>query len=85
MIHHVTRATVNSGKLAPMGEWARKVADAIKERHDKEVSVLRNVAGSGNEWHFLTTHDSLAAMESYLDAVSSDPHFQGLTAEAVEQ
>ena len=85
MIYHVTTATANAGTMGPMGEWAEKVTDSIKERHGVEITVLRNVAGSGAEWHFLTTHDSLAALESYMDAVSSDPHFQTLVGEAYEQ
>ena len=81
MIYHVTTATVNTGKLALMGAWANKVTAQIKESHGVEVTVLRNVAGSGDEWHFMTTHDSMAVMEGYLTTVSADPKFQAMAAE----
>ena len=85
MIYHVTTATVNTGKFNLMNEWAQKVTAGIKDRHGKEVTVLRNVAGSGDDWHFLSIHDSLAALEIYLDTISSDPQFQTDVGEAIEQ
>ena len=67
-----------------MAEWAQKVTAAIKESHGIEITVLRNVSGSGDEWHFMTTHDSLGDMETYINSVSSDPQFQALAGEAAE-
>lgn len=85
MIIHVITANANPGKFASMGEWAKKVAAMIKENHDVELTVLHNVTGSGDEWHFMTTHDSLAALETYTNAVSAAPQFLVLAQEINEQ
>ena len=82
MIIHATTATVKSGKFAQMREWAQKVTSMVQESHGIEVTVLRNVAGSGDEWHFMSTHDSLAAVEAYTDALNADPQFMALVADA---
>ena len=84
MIFHVTTAVANPFKLGAMMEWSHKAAAFLKESHDMEVTILRNVAGSGDEWHFVTTHDSLGALEAYQMGVMGDESFMMLVSEARE-
>ncbi len=84
MIFHVTTAVARPGTLPLMMDWSQRVTAMIRENFGQEITVLRNVAGSGDEWHFMTTHDSLADLEAYVDAVSGDEQFHGLAAEATQ-
>ena len=85
MVIHVITAAVNPGKFPQMMEWSGRAIGMVKENHDREISLLRNVTGPGNEFHFMTTHDSLAEVETYMKNINTDEQFQALIAEAWEQ
>ena len=86
MITQVLSMSIHDGKLGGAFAWAVKIAAYINQQSpDLNVRVVRNVAGSMYELHFVSTTESLAAYEDFNKQLEADEGYQKLLSEGREQ
>ena len=83
MIYYARSAEILDGKAAAAMEFAVKVASYVNDNYPGlNVQVLRNVSGLVNQVQWVSSYESLAALEEINAKIGADSGYQEIVATA---
>ena len=80
MIAFYRNASIAPGQIAAAVAFAQQIAAYIKDKHGLELSIAMPVAGNPNRIGWAARYENLAAFETKMTAITSDPHYKELAA-----
>jgi hypothetical protein len=82
MITFIRTAAIAPGKTMEALQFAKKVSEYIKSKHDGAPHVSTPVGGNPNRISWVSTYASLAEMEERSAKLLSDPEYLAMVASA---
>ena len=84
VIYFLRSATIASGKLGPAMSFARDVAEYIKTKTGKSVTIGMPIGGQVSRIGWFVEYENLAELDKFQTSLLQDPEYQAMTSKGGE-
>ena len=84
MIYFLRSATIAQGKMVPAMSFAREIADYIKKKTAKSVTLGMPVGGQSNRIGWFVEYENLAELEKFQGDLLRDSEYLAMTTKGAD-